>query len=112
MEKEQIVHHSFCNPAIVVINKAQSPDLHKPQILPPFAAISHLNLKHLLQTNSYPTFPDHVYLLDSVFCPCRYNILRKSASLLLSLFHLMAGAAIPDVRDDPEKAMLKLQVQH
>ena len=39
-----------------------------------------------------------------------YNILRKSASLILSLFHLMAGAAIPDIRSDPEKAMLKLQV--
>ncbi|BDA44872.1 phosphatidylinositol 3-kinase VPS34 [Coccomyxa sp. Obi] len=38
-----------------------------------------------------------------------YNILRKSASLILSLFHLMAGAAIPDIRSDPEKAMLKLQ---
>ena len=40
------------------------------------------------------------------------NILRKSASLILSLFHLMAGAAIPDIRSDPEKAMLKLQVPH
>jgi len=38
--------------------------------------------------------------------------LRKSATLILSLFHLMAGAAIPDVRQDPEKAMLKLQVNH
>jgi phosphatidylinositol 3-kinase len=40
-----------------------------------------------------------------------YNILRKSASLILSLFHLMAGAAIPDIRSDPEKAMLKLQAR-
>lgn len=39
-----------------------------------------------------------------------YNILRKSASLLVSLFHLMAGASVPDVRADPEKTMLKLQV--
>ena len=39
-----------------------------------------------------------------------YNILRKSSSLILSLFHLMAGAAIPDVRADPEKVILKLQV--
>ncbi|KAK9832006.1 hypothetical protein WJX81_007953 [Elliptochloris bilobata] len=38
-----------------------------------------------------------------------YNILRKSASLILSLFHLMAGSTIPDIRTDPEKAMLKLQ---
>jgi hypothetical protein len=40
-----------------------------------------------------------------------YNILRKSAPLILSLFHLMAGAAIPDICLDPEKAMLKLQVR-
>ncbi|KAL3157710.1 hypothetical protein ABBQ32_012142 [Trebouxia sp. C0010 RCD-2024] len=43
------------------------------------------------------------------YCCEAYNILRKSATLILSLFHLMAGAAIPDVRQDPEKAMLKLQ---
>lgn len=41
-----------------------------------------------------------------------YNILRNSASLLVSLFHLMAGASIPDVQSDPEKALLKLQVCH
>ncbi len=44
------------------------------------------------------------------YCCEAYNILRKSANLLLSLFHLMAGASIPDIQSDPEKAMLKLQV--
>jgi len=39
-----------------------------------------------------------------------YNILRKSADLILSLFHLMAGASIEAIRQDPEKAILKLQV--
>jgi phosphatidylinositol 3-kinase len=38
-----------------------------------------------------------------------YNILRKSSTLLLSLLHLMAGSSIPDIRSDPEKALLKLQ---
>jgi hypothetical protein len=37
--------------------------------------------------------------------------MRRSASLILSLFHLMAGSTIPDVRSDPEKAMLKLQAR-
>ena len=37
--------------------------------------------------------------------------ITRSASLLVSLFHLMAGASIPDVQSDPEKAMLKLQVR-
>jgi len=40
-----------------------------------------------------------------------YNILRKSADLILSLFHLMAGASIDAIRADPEKAMLKLQAR-
>jgi phosphatidylinositol 3-kinase len=39
-----------------------------------------------------------------------YNILRKSADLILSLFHLMAGASIEAIRNNPENAMLKLQV--
>eukprot|EP00198_Chlamydomonas_reinhardtii_P000296 XP_001689631.1 VPS34-like PI-3-kinase [Chlamydomonas reinhardtii] len=38
-----------------------------------------------------------------------YNILRKRADLILSLFHLMAGASIEAIRADPEKAILKLQ---
>ncbi|KAL4535341.1 hypothetical protein Ndes2526B_g06236 [Nannochloris sp. 'desiccata'] len=42
-------------------------------------------------------------------CGEAFNILRKSANLLLSLIHLMAGSAIPDIRSDPEKAMLKVQ---
>ena len=46
-----------------------------------------------------------------MLCCEAYNILRKSASLILSLFHLMSGAAIPDIHPDPEKAMLKLQVR-
>jgi hypothetical protein len=48
--------------------------------------------------------------LFQTYCCEAYNILRKSANLLLSLFHLMAGASIPDIQSDPEKAMLKLQV--
>ena len=42
-------------------------------------------------------------------CGEAFNILRKSANLLLSLIHLMAGSAIPDIRSDPEKAILKVQ---
>ncbi|GIL50814.1 hypothetical protein Vafri_6947 [Volvox africanus] len=38
-----------------------------------------------------------------------YNILRQRADLILSLFHLMAGASIEAIRVDPEKAILKLQ---
>lgn len=52
---------------------------------------------------------DHYRKFRTLACEA-YNILRKSASLLVSLFHLMAGASIPDVQSDPEKAILKLQV--
>lgn len=38
-----------------------------------------------------------------------FNILRKSAGLLLSVIHVMANSAIPDIRSDPETAMLKVQ---
>jgi len=52
---------------------------------------------------------DHYRRFRTLACEA-YNILRKSASLLVSLLHLMAGASIPDVQSDPDKAMLKLQV--
>lgn len=39
-----------------------------------------------------------------------YNILRRSSGLLLSLVHLMARASITDLKADPNKALLKLQV--
>ena len=62
-----------------------------------------------------PTAHTHGHLLlpspsRQTYCCEAYNILRKSANLLLNLLHLMAGASIPDIQSDPEKAMLKLQV--
>ena len=38
-----------------------------------------------------------------------HRLLRKSTNLFLSLFHLMVGARIPDMIDDYEKSMLKLE---
>ncbi|GAQ87817.1 phosphatidylinositol 3-kinase [Klebsormidium nitens] len=43
------------------------------------------------------------------YCCEAYNILRKNANLILNLLHLMAGANIPDIANDPEKGVLKLQ---
>ena len=55
---------------------------------------------------------DSVYYVQFRMYACEaYNILRKSADLILSLFHLMAGASIDAIRQDPEKAILKLQVR-
>lgn len=64
-----------------------------------------------------PTARAHTALQDSkyysqfrLYCCEAYEILRKSADLILSLFHLMAGASIEAIRNNPENAMLKLQV--
>jgi hypothetical protein len=57
-----------------------------------------------LQDSSY-------YVQFRMFSCEAYNILRKSADLILSLFHLMAGASIEAIRNNPENAMLKLQVR-
>ncbi|MCO5578082.1 hypothetical protein L7F22_031920 [Adiantum nelumboides] len=51
----------------------------------------------------------HHYSRFKSYCCEAYNILRKSSSLILNLFHLMAGANIPDIASDSEKEMLKLQ---
>ena len=52
-------------------------------------------------SESYQTFQK--------LCCEAYNVLRKSTNLFLSLFHLMVGARIPDMIDDYEKSMLKLE---
>lgn len=43
------------------------------------------------------------------YCCEAYNILRKSVVLILNLFSLMADANIPDISQDCEKALLKLE---
>ena len=42
------------------------------------------------------------------YCCEANNILRKASNLILNLFSLMAGANIPDLSVDTEKALLKL----
>jgi len=56
--------------------------------------------------------------LDTCVClrahtthPQAYNILRKSANLIINLFLLMSGANIPDIAADPEKTILKLEAK-
>lgn len=48
------------------------------------------------------------YIKFKSYCCEAYNILRKAANLILNLFSLMAGANIPDLSVDTEKALLKL----
>ncbi|KAF1808536.1 putative phosphoinositide 3-kinase [Eremomyces bilateralis CBS 781.70] len=42
-------------------------------------------------------------------CFTAYTTLRKSANLILNLFALMSEANIPDIRIEPDKAVLKIQ---
>ncbi|KAL7275774.1 Phosphatidylinositol (PI) 3-kinase [Rhizina undulata] len=43
------------------------------------------------------------------YCYTAYNTLRKSANLILNLFALMVDANIPDIRLEPDKAVLKVK---
>ena len=43
------------------------------------------------------------------YCFTAYASLRKSANLILNLFALMSEANIPDIRIEPDKAVLKVQ---
>ncbi|KAK3838131.1 MAG: atypical/PIKK/PI3K protein kinase [Linnemannia gamsii] len=42
-------------------------------------------------------------------CVTAYNILRKSANLILNLFGLMVDANIPDIKAEPDKAVWKVE---
>ena len=43
------------------------------------------------------------------YCFTVFNTLRKSANLILNLFSLMTDSNVQDIRDDPDKAVMKVQ---
>lgn len=49
------------------------------------------------------------YLQFKQYCFTAYTTLRKSANLILNLFSLMVDANIPDIRVEPDKAVLKVK---
>ena len=49
------------------------------------------------------------YLQFKQYCFTTYTTLRKSSSLVLNLFSLMVDANIPDIRLEPDKAVLKVK---
>lgn len=54
--------------------------------------------------------PQHAYYAQfKQYCYTAYASLRKSANLILNLFALMSEANIPDIRLEPDKAVLKVQ---
>jgi hypothetical protein len=73
-----------------------------------------LILPHVLRCvlRCVPPLQDSKYYAQfRLYCCEAFEILRKSSDLILSLFHLMAGASIEAIRNNPENAMLKLQVR-
>ncbi|KAJ9293989.1 hypothetical protein DTO271G3_7365 [Paecilomyces variotii] len=49
------------------------------------------------------------YMQFKQYCFTAYTTLRKSANLILNLFSLMVDANIPDIRVEPDKAVLKVK---
>ena len=49
------------------------------------------------------------YLQFKQYCFTAYTTLRKSSSLVLNLFSLMVNANIPDIKLEPDKAVLKVK---
>lgn len=49
------------------------------------------------------------YLAFKQYCFTAYTTLRKSSNLILNLFALMVDANIPDIRMEPDKAVLKVK---
>jgi phosphatidylinositol 3-kinase len=46
------------------------------------------------------------------YCYIAFNILRKSANLILNLFALMVYANIPDIKIEPDKAVSKVMLKN
>ena len=49
------------------------------------------------------------YLQFKQYCFTAYTTLRKSSSLVLNLFSLMVDANVPDIKVEPDKAVLKVK---
>lgn len=49
------------------------------------------------------------YALFKQYCFTAYTTLRKSSNLILNLFALMVDANIPDIKLEPDKAVLKVR---
>lgn len=72
----------------------------------PFAPMMKL-CKEMVEGMGGTTSPH--YLQFKQYCFTAYTTLRKSANLILNLFSLMVDANIPDIRVEPDKAVLKVK---
>ncbi|KAL4793004.1 kinase-like domain-containing protein [Aspergillus venezuelensis] len=72
----------------------------------PFAPMMKL-CKEMVEGMGGTTSP--LYMHFKEYCFTAYTTLRKSANLILNLFSLMVDANIPDIRVEPDKAVLKVK---
>ncbi|EFW16291.1 Phosphatidylinositol (PI) 3-kinase [Coccidioides posadasii str. Silveira] len=72
----------------------------------PFAPMMKLS-KEMIEGMGGANSPN--YLQFKQYCFTAYTTLRKSANLILNLFSLMVDANIPDIRVEPDKAVLKVK---
>ncbi|KAJ5397581.1 Phosphatidylinositol 3-kinase [Penicillium cosmopolitanum] len=72
----------------------------------PFAPMMKL-CKEMVEGMGGTTSPH--YMQFKQYCFTAYTTLRKSANLILNLFSLMVDANIPDIRVEPDKAVLKVK---
>ncbi|KAK2748899.1 Phosphatidylinositol (PI) 3-kinase [Myotisia sp. PD_48] len=72
----------------------------------PFAPMMKL-CKEMVEGMGGANSPNYVQFKQ--YCFTAYITLRKSANLILNLFSLMVDANIPDIRVEPDKAVLKVQ---
>ncbi|TGZ82899.1 phosphatidylinositol 3-kinase [Ascodesmis nigricans] len=68
---------------------------------PPYSSTSTSIPSSSSHPSQYPTFRS--------YCFTAFTTLRKSANLILNLFALMVDANIPDIRLEPDKAVLKVK---
>ncbi|KAI9731135.1 MAG: Phosphatidylinositol (PI) 3-kinase [Cirrosporium novae-zelandiae] len=72
----------------------------------PFAPLMKL-CKEMVEGMGSSSSPQYAQFKQ--FCFTAYTTLRKSSNLILNLFSLMTDANIPDIRWEPDKAVLKVQ---
>lgn len=72
----------------------------------PFAPLVKLS-KHMVDGMGGLNSPNYKRFTE--YCDTAYSTLRKNANLILNLFALMVDANIPDIRMEPEKAVLKVK---
>jgi phosphatidylinositol 3-kinase len=74
----------------------------------PFAPALKLS-KEMVDAMGGANPPSELYLQFKQYCFLAFTALRKNSNLILNLFSLMVHANIPDIKIEPDKAVLKVK---